>query len=309
MYQVDSASGQIGFIGLGVMGQPMASNLRAASFPLICYSRSRGPVEELVSLGAEAAESPADVARQVNTVITMLPDTSDVESVLFGRDGVIETFQPGGLVIDMSSINPLATRRFAATLESRSVTLLDAPVSGGERGAIEGTLSIMVGGPASAFECALPILQALGKNIVHVGESGAGQIAKACNQLVVGATIGAVAEALVLAARAGVDPGRVRQALLGGFASSRVLEVHGQRMLHRDFDGGFRVRLHQKDAAIIVAIAHELGVPIRVFEPVADALDELVEYRKGELDHSALVMLVERAAGVNVGNRAEADST
>lgn len=279
----------VGFIGLGVMGRPMAHNLLQAGFPLVVHSRSPGPVEELVSAGAVQAATPAEVAGRARVAITMLPDTPQVESVLFDSGGLAERTQAGSLVIDMSTIDPLATRRFAKRVSALGADYLDAPVSGGEQGAIQATLSIMIGGPEAAFERALPLLRAMGKTIVHVGESGAGQMAKACNQLVVASTIEAVAEALVFAEGAGVDATKVRAALLGGFASSRVLEVHGQRMLEGNFRPGFRSELHLKDARIVLSAARELGIGLPGFEVAADALAALVEAGQGALDHSALI--------------------
>jgi 2-hydroxy-3-oxopropionate reductase len=287
---------RLGFIGLGIMGAPMARQLLASGFPLTVHSRSPEPVDELVSGGAERAGSPADVARTSDVVITMLPDTLDVEQVVLGDDGVASGVTAGALVIDMSTIDPGPTRLIAEQLASRGVEMLDAPVSGGERGAIDGTLSIMVGGSEQAFARAAPILESMGKNIVHVGPSGAGQIAKACNQLVVAATIEAVAEALVLAERSGVDAAKVREALLGGFAGSKILEVHGQRMLDRAFEPGFRARLHRKDARIVLNAAEASGTPIPSFRAVAAQLDRLVDDAGGgDLDHSALYTLLDES--------------
>jgi len=291
---------RLGFIGLGIMGKPMALNLVEAGFPLTVHSRSAAPIEELVEAGAVAADSPALVAEVSDIVITMLPDTPDVEQVLFGKSGVAVGARAGALVVDMSTIDPDATRRLASMLDERGVAMLDAPVSGGQRGAIEATLAIMVGGPEDAFERAMPVFRAVGQNLMHVGPSGAGQVTKACNQLIAGATIEAVAEALVLAAKAGVDPAKVRAALLGGFAGSKILEVHGQRMLDGDFEPGFRARLHRKDARIVLEAARRLGVPVTSFEAVAEALDRLVEAGGGDLDHSALVTLLERASGASL---------
>ncbi len=277
------------------MGRPMALNLLRAGYPLTVHSRSRPPVDELVTAGARAADSPRDVAAAVDIVITMLPDTPDVETVILGPRGVAEAAHRDLTVIDMSTINPIGARRFAATLAERGVAYLDAPVSGGQRGAEEATLAIMVGASLRDFERALPILQVLGRNVVRVGEVGAGQVAKACNQLIVAATIEAVAEALVLAERAGVAPATVRSALLGGFAQSRILEVHGERMLDRNFEPGFRARLHLKDARIVEALASEVGVELVGFAPVARRLQLLVDAERGELDHSALITLVDAA--------------
>jgi 2-hydroxy-3-oxopropionate reductase len=279
----------------------MARNLLRAGFQLVVHNRSQGAVEELVSAGAQRATSPGEVAASAETVITMLPDTPDVEAVLLGPQGVVSRLCQGALVMDMSTIDPLATRRLAEQVQRSGGEMLDAPVSGGERGAVEGTLSIMVGGSEAAFERAQPLFQAMGKTIVHIGSSGAGQVAKACNQLVVAANLEAVAEALVLAAKAGVDPARVREVLLGGFAQSRVLETHGQRMLERKFEPGFKARLHRKDAGIVMHLAGEVGVPLPLFERAAQALDRLVDNGGGELDHSALVTVVEEQAGVRLG--------
>ena len=285
---------RIGFIGLGIMGKPMATNLLAAGLDLTVHSRSPGPVDELVEAGATRASGPAEVAAASDVTITMLPDTPDVEQVLTGAGGVLEGAAPGSLMIDMSSIDPAPTRAMAETFDARDVAMLDAPVSGGERGAIDATLSIMVGGDDAAVQRAMPLFHALGKTIVHVGPSGAGQVTKACNQLVVAATIEAVAEALLLAERSGVDPAKVREALLGGFAGSKILEVHGQRMLDRTFDPGFRIRLHRKDARIVEEAAASTGTPIPSFAVVAGQLQRAVDGGDGELDHSALFVELER---------------
>lgn len=287
---------RVAFIGLGIMGRPMAHHLLEAGFPLAVHSRSPGPVDELVAAGAVRAGSASEAARASTVVITMLPDTPDVEQVLLGEEGVGSGAATGTLVIDMSTIDPAPMRVIAETLGANGVEMLDAPVSGGEKGAVQGTLSIMVGGSAEGFARALPLFQAMGSNIVHVGPSGAGQVTKACNQLVVAATIEAVAEALVLAERCGVDPAKVRQALVGGFAGSKILEVHGQRMLDRAFEPGFRARLHRKDARIVLDAARENGASIPSFEVVAAQLDRLVDDAgRGDLDHSALFTLLDEA--------------
>ena len=287
-------SDRVGFIGLGIMGRPMAMNLLAAGYPLTVHSRSPGPVDEVVSRGATRASGAAEVATASDVTITMLPDTSDVEVVLTGAGGVLDGVAAGALVIDMSSIDPAPTRAMAEVFAKRDVAMVDAPVSGGERGAIDGTLSIMIGGEPDAVARAMPIFQVLGKTIVHVGPSGAGQVTKACNQLVVAATIEAVAEALLLAERSGVDPGKVREALLGGFAGSKILEVHGQRMLDRAFDPGFRIRLHRKDARIVEDAARTTGTPIPSFAVVAAQLQRALDDGDGELDHSGLYVELER---------------
>jgi 2-hydroxy-3-oxopropionate reductase len=273
----------------------MARNLLAAGFELTVHSRSPGPVDEVVAAGASRATDPSGVAAASDITITMLPDTPDVEAVLVGPGGVLGAAAPGSLVIDMSSIDPGPTREMAEAFAARDVAMLDAPVSGGERGAIDAALSIMVGGDGEAFERAVPVFQALGKNIVHVGPSGAGQVTKACNQLVVASTIEAVAEALLLAERSGVDPAKVREALLGGFAGSKILEVHGQRMLDRTFDPGFRIRLHRKDARIVEGAAGATATPIPAFAVVAAQLQDAVDAGEGELDHSGLFVTLERS--------------
>jgi 2-hydroxy-3-oxopropionate reductase len=285
---------RVGFIGLGIMGKPMAKNLLAAGFDLTVHSRSPGPVEELVAAGATRASDPAAVASASDITITMLPDTPDVEQVLLGPGGVLSGAAPGSVVIDMSSVDPGPTRALAEACAARGVAMLDAPVSGGERGAIDATLSIMVGGDDEGVQRAMPVLEALGRIIVHIGPSGAGQVAKACNQLVVASTIEAVAEALLLAERSGVDPAKVRQALLGGFAGSKILEVHGQRMLDHTFEPGFRIRLHRKDARIVEGAAAATGTPIPAFAAVAAQLQDAVDAGQGELDHSGLFETLER---------------
>jgi 2-hydroxy-3-oxopropionate reductase len=292
-------SERIGFIGLGIMGRPMAHNLLAAGYRLTVHSRSQGPVDELVAAGAARDESPAAVAAASDVTITMLPDTVEVEAVLQGSNGVREGIRAGSLVIDMSSIDPEPTRMIAGSFAEEGVAMLDAPVSGGERGAVDGTLSIMVGGDDEAFARAAPILGVLGASVVHVGPSGAGQVCKACNQLVVAATIEAVAEALLMAERSGVDPAKVRAALLGGFAGSKILEVHGQRMLDRAFDPGFRVRLHRKDARIVESVAAETGTPVPAFAVVAEQLRRSVDAGDGDRDHAALFAELVREAAAS----------
>ncbi len=278
----------IGFIGLGIMGKPMASNLVRAGYRVIALNRSRGPVDELIALGASTAASPRDVAAQSDVVITMLPDSPDVELVVLGDLGVAHGIRDGALWIDMSTIAPATTKRVAEALAAKGVTSLDAPVSGGEKGAIDAALSIMVGGSDEAFERAKPIFETLGKNIVHVGDLGAGQVTKACNQIVVGVTIEAVAEALALAEASGVDPVKVRAALLGGFAQSKILEVHGQRMIDRNFMPGFKAKLHRKDMNIAASAGDECGLDLGAAKLVRERFDELIARGDGEKDHSAL---------------------
>ena len=286
----------IGFIGLGIMGKPMARNLLKAGYTLVVHNRSRGAVEELSKEGAQAAANSNEVTRRSEIIITMLPDSPDVELVYAGDQGIFSGVKSASLLIDMSSISPVVARKLAAEAEKRSCDMLDAPVSGGEAGAIGASLSIMIGGKSSAVEKAMPIFQALGKNIVHVGDAGAGQVTKAANQMVVGTTIAIVGEALVLAAKAGVDPAKVRQALLGGFAQSKILEAHGQKMLDRNFKPGFRVRLHEKDMKIALATGSEYGVPLMVTGVVGQMMTAMKGMGNGDLDHSGLVKFVEELA-------------
>jgi 2-hydroxy-3-oxopropionate reductase len=289
----------IGFIGLGIMGKPMARNLITAGYRVIALNRSRAPVDELVAAGAETSPTPREVAAQSDVVITMLPDSPDVEAVVLGDDGVAQGIRDGALWIDMSTIAPATTKRVAEALAAKGVTALDAPVSGGEKGAIDAALSIMVGGSDAAFERARPIFETLGKNIVHVGELGAGQVTKACNQIVVGVTIEAVAEALALAEASGVDPAKVRAALLGGFAQSKILEVHGQRMIDRAFTPGFKAKLHRKDMNIAANAADDHGLDLGAVKLVRQRFDELIARGDGEKDHSALASLYQTPAAAS----------
>jgi len=289
----------IGFIGLGIMGKPMARNLLRAGYPVTVLNRSRGPVDELVAEGAAAGVVPKDVAARSDIVITMLPDSPDVESVVAGLDGVLSGLRPGALWIDMSTIAPATARSLAQRARAQGFEALDAPVSGGEKGAIDGTLSIMVGGPEAAFERAKPIFETLGKNIVRIGESGAGQVCKACNQVVVGVTIEAVAEAFALANAEGVDFAAVRTALLGGFAQSKILDMHGQRMLDGNFKPGFKAILHRKDMTIATSEAKEHGIELPAAELVRERFDELVQRGEGDRDHSALATLYQEPAATS----------
>jgi 2-hydroxy-3-oxopropionate reductase len=301
------ANPTIGFIGLGIMGKPMARNLLKAGYPLVVHNRSRTAVEELSKEGAQAAGSSKEVAERAEVLITMLPDSPDVEVVYAGEQGIFTGAKPGMLLIDMSSISPVVARKLAGEAEKRGLNMIDAPVSGGEAGAISATLSIMIGGKATAVERAMPIFQALGKNIVHVGDAGAGQVTKAANQMVVGTTIAIVSEALVLAAKAGVDPAKVRQALLGGFAQSKILEAHGQKMLERNFKPGFRIRLHEKDMKIALATGSEYGVPLMVTSQVAQMMTAMKSMGNGDLDHSGLVKFVEQLAKTELSKVGVAD--
>ena len=291
----------VGFIGLGIMGKPMARNLLKAGYALVVHNRSRAVVDELGKEGAQVAASAQEVALRSEVVITMLPDSPDVELVCAGDGGVFAGMKPGRLLIDMSSISPVVARKLATTAKTLGCDMLDAPVSGGQAGAIGATLSIMIGGATSAVDRAMPIFLALGKNIVHVGDAGAGQVTKAANQMVVGTTIAIVGEALVLAAKAGVDPAKVRQALLGGFAQSKILEAHGQRMLDRNFTPGFRIRLHEKDMKIALATGSEYGVPLMVTGVVGQIMTAMKGMGNGDLDHSGLVKFVEELAKKELG--------
>ena len=290
----------IGFIGLGVMGRPMAKNLIKAGHPLVVYNRSRGAVDEVVAAGAKAAASPAEVARQATIIITMVPDTPDVELVIAGPDGVLSTVQRGAIVIDMSSISPVATQRLANTVAGKGATMLDAPVSGGEIGAINASLSIMVGGDQSAFDRARPVLEAMGnkERIVLIGPSGAGQVCKICNQIAIGGALAGVSEAFALARKAGVDAGRVRQALLGGFAASRVLEVHGERMLNDNYKPGFRTKLYQKDLRLANEAAAANGVAMPGTAIVTQLVNALVASGGADLDYSAIGTVLFKLTGV-----------
>lgn len=297
MPQSSNTAAKVGFIGLGVMGLPMAKNLLAAGYPLVVNTRSKHRADELLEAGAEWASSPADVAREAATVITMLPDSPDVRHVVEGPDGLLAGASGGLTWVDMSSIAPDVARQLAARAKESGVDALDAPVSGGEAGAVNATLSIMVGGPQPVFDRCTPIFEALGKSIVRVGEAGAGQLAKVCNQIVVGCNIAAVAEALVLAAKAGVDPDAVRQVLLGGLAQSRVLEVHGERMLRRTFDPGFRAVLHRKDLVNAMDAGRSAGSSLLLASTVAELFSAQAANGDGDLDHSAVVKVYEALAG------------
>jgi 2-hydroxy-3-oxopropionate reductase len=291
---------QIGFIGLGVMGRPMAKHLVAKGHRVVVHSRSRAPVDDLVAAGATAVPSSAEAARQSAIVITMLPDTSDVEQALTAPDGVIAGLQRDAVVIDMSSISPVATRRLASLVAARGGTMLDAPVSGGEIGAINAALSIMVGGDERAFARVRPVLECMGnpERIVHIGaEPGSGQVCKVCNQVAIGGALAGVSEAFALARKAGVDAGRVRQALLGGFAASRVLEVHGERMLKSDYKPGFRTKLYQKDLRIANETAAANAVAIPATAIVTQLVNALVAAGGADLDYSAIGTVLFKLAG------------
>lgn len=289
----------IGFIGLGVMGAPMAGHLLKGGHTLHVFSRSGAPAG-LLADGAKPSADPAEVARASDVVVTMVPDTPDVETVLFGANGVASGLSKGKAVIDMSSISPIATKQFAAKIESLGCDYLDAPVSGGEVGAKAATLSIMVGGGEGAFARVKPILELMGKNITHVGAVGDGQTAKVANQIIVALTIEAVAEALLFAARAGADPARVRAALMGGFASSRILEVHGERMIKRTFNPGFRIELHQKDLNLALSSARALGVSLPNTATAQELFNSCVAHGGAAWDHSALARALETMANFEI---------
>ena len=287
---------RIGFIGLGAMGKPMARNLMKAGYALNLLTQTRAKVEDLIAAGGTWYSTPKEIAQNSDVVITMLPDTPDVVQVVAGKDGVLEAARPGMLIIDMSTISPVATRQLARDAQARGCDFLDAPVSGGDIGAANATLTIMVGGTEKAFQRALPIFQALGKTITHMGDAGAGQITKAANQIITSINIEAVAEALVFAAKAGVDPVKVRQALLGGAAYSRILEFHGQRMLDRNFKPGFRIALHRKDLDIVLAAGKEYGAALPVATQVRAMMTAMLNTGRGEMDNSSLVLLLEEMA-------------
>jgi 2-hydroxy-3-oxopropionate reductase len=297
----------IGFIGLGIMGRPMAHNLLKAGYRLVVHNRSRGPVDELAAAGAAPANSAREVAAQAAVVITMLPDSPDVEAVMRGPDGVFAGARPGTIVIDMSTIAPVVTQALAEESRAAGLRILDAPVSGGDKGAIAGTLSIMVGGDTDLFEECQPIFAALGKTIVHVGPNGAGQTVKACNQIVVAIAYAAISEALVLGARAGVAPEKIIEVLNGGLAATRVMELRGPTMIKHDFTPGFRVRLHQKDLAIALATGKAFDVPLPATALVDQMLAALHAAGRADLDHSALLSHIEDLANWQIGADTTAD--
>ena len=290
----------IGFIGLGIMGSPMAGHLIKGGHRVHLYSRSGVP-KVLVEAGGIACASPKDVAQKSEIVITMVPDTPDVEAVLFGEDGVAKALSKGKVVVDMSSISPLATKEFAKKLAALGCDYVDAPVSGGEVGAKAASLTIMVGGTEAAFAKVKPLFELMGKNITLVGGVGDGQTTKVANQIIVALTIEAVGEALLYAAKAGADPGKVRQALMGGFASSRILEVHGERMVKRTFNPGFRIALHQKDLNLALSTGRELGVSLPNTATAQELFNACVANGFGALDHSALVRALEKLANFEIG--------
>ena len=288
----------VGFIGPGIMGGPMAHNLIKGGHKLHVYARRPEAMASLLTAGATGCTTPAEVAKYADVIFTIVSDTPDVEEVIFGANGIAGSARAGAVIVDMSTISPNATKQFAERLAKLGIDMLDAPVSGGETGAINGTLSIMAGGKVEVFERVKPLFECMGKNIVHIGDNGAGQVAKACNQIVVAVTIEAVAEALTFARKNGANPAKVRAALMGGFAGSKIMEVHGQRMLDNDFKPGFKVGLHQKDMRIVMETAHQLGVALPAAALVTQHLNALMGTNDAELDSSAIVKVIARMSGM-----------
>jgi 2-hydroxy-3-oxopropionate reductase len=290
----------VGFIGLGIMGNPMAKNLLKAGFPLVVFDLNRAGSEDLVKAGALPAGSSKEVAERTEVIITMLPDSPEVKEVILGKEGVIQGVKPGSLVIDMSSINPLISREIANELKRRGVDMLDAPVSGGEPMAIQGTLAIMVGGEKKVFEGFLEIFKPMGKNIVHVGEIGAGGFTKLANQIIVALNIAALGEALTLGVKAGLDPQTIYQAIRGGLAGSQVLEAKAPMIFGRNFKPGFKIKLHHKDLNNALSTAKDLGVSLPLSSFVQQIFVSLITEGRGEEDHSALVTFFEKMARVEI---------
>jgi 2-hydroxy-3-oxopropionate reductase len=285
----------VGFIGLGIMGKPMVANLIKGGHTLFLASRGGVP-QELTAAGGNACASAKEVAQKADIIITMVPDTPDVEKVLFGKDGVADGLSSGKIVVDMSSISPIETKTFAERIKKAGADYVDAPVSGGEVGAKNAALTIMVGASEASFAKVKPLFELMGKNITLVGDVGAGQICKVCNQIIVALNIEAVGEALLLASKAGVDPGKVRQALMGGFASSRVLEVHGERMIKRTFDPGFRIELHQKDLNLALSSGRALKMSLPNTATAQELFSACQAQGGGKWDHSAMVKALEALA-------------
>jgi 2-hydroxy-3-oxopropionate reductase len=289
----------IGFIGLGIMGRPMARNLLKAGYPLVVHSRSRGPVDEIAKAGAKVGTSPRDVASQSDVLITMLPNSPDVEQVVLGREGVIEGARPGLVLLDMSTISPLVSQKIGAALAEKSVKMLDAPVSGGEKGAVDGVLSIMVGGDKAVFDKALPIFQAMGKTITHLGPLGAGGFTKLANQIIVAVNLTALGEALTLAKKAGLDRELTLTALAGGLAGSKCLDQKKPNYLADTYNPGFKIDLHYKDLGLIMESARALGVPLPATAAVQELFSALRVKGRGGLDHSGVITLLEDLAGLS----------
>ena len=284
---------KVGFIGLGIMGKPMALNLLKAGYPLQ-VSEANKACGELVKAGATSFSSNSAIAEASDIVITMLPDSPEVEAVVLGKEGVLEGMKKGGLFIDMSTIAPSTAIKIDRLMAEKGVEALDAPVSGGQVGAETGTISIMAGGSEAAFQRALPLFKVMGKNMVRIGDAGAGQTTKACNQIIVGITIQAVSEAFSLAKKAGLDLVKMREALLGGFAQSRILDLHGQRIIDQNFQPGFKTKLHRKDMNIALQAGKEFSVPLYGAAQVAAHMDALIAQGNGELDHSAISLLLDQ---------------
>ena len=291
---------KVGYIGLGLMGKSMARNILKAGFPLVVHNRSRAAVDELVAEGAIAASSPAVVAAQVDIIFTNLPDSPDVEKVVLGERGIIEAAHDGLIVIDNSTIKPASARMIAAELAKKGIYSLDAPVSGGDIGAKNGTLTIMVGGDASALERAMPVLQAMGKTITHVGDAGAGQVAKAANQIMVAAQMVAMGELLVFAKKAGVDPRKVVEAIKAGAAQCWALDIKTPRLFDGNREPGFKSYMQLKDMNIVLETAKEYGVPISATEENTKLYQQMIDMGMGELDNSAVVGVIEKLAGVEI---------
>jgi len=296
-----SARPKLGFIGLGAMGRPMALNLMKAGYAMTVYARRAQALEPLVAAGARTAANPADVARAADVVFSLVTASADSEAVALGTEGLIEGARDGSVVIDMATISPLATRRIAQALAARGIEHIDAPVSGGPAGAQGATLSIMAGGKPQVFEQVKPLFACLGKTILHMGDHGAGQITKACNQLALTVTAQAAAEALSLARSCGLDPARVHEALMGGVAASRVLELFGKRMVSRDFGSGIDARLYHKDLGIVLELAQEAGLPLPTGAVVKQQINALMGAGEGTADFSVLIRALERAAGQTIG--------
>jgi 2-hydroxy-3-oxopropionate reductase len=288
----------IGFIGLGIMGRPMAKNLLKAGYPLVVHSRSQGPVDELARTGAKVATTPRDAAGQVDVLITMLPNSPDVELVCLGKNGIVEGARPGLLFIDMSTISPLVSQKVGKVLGDKAVRMLDAPVSGGEKGAIDAALSIMVGGEKADFDEALPIFQAMGKTITHLGPLGAGGFTKLANQVIVAMNLTALGEALTLARKAGLDRSLTLKALGGGLAGSKCLEQKTPNYLSGSYNPGFKIDLHFKDLGLIMESSRALGVPLPCTAVVQELFNALRVKGKGGLDHSGVITLLEELAGL-----------
>lgn len=292
---------KVGFVGLGIMGRPMAKNLIEAGHELVLYNRTKEKAEELAGEGAAVAGSPREVAESSDIVVTMLPDSPDVAAVVAGEDGVLEGVREGALIVDMSTISPVVARDLAEKARERGVSMLDAPVSGGDVGAIQGTLSIMVGGSEEDFERARQLFEVMGKTITHVGEAGAGQVVKACNQIVVALTYEAVSEALVLGSKAGVEPSKILDVLSGGLAGNRIMELKRDNFLNHSFDPGFRIELHAKDLGIALAAGREYGVALPVTAIVDQVLEALKAKGRGDRDHSAILTYIEDLAQHRIG--------